>query len=158
MHRYTETRLLPYSPEALFDMVLDIEQYPKFLPWCRAARIVSREADAFLGELVISFSHLTERYTSRVTPVRPGAGIEGKIDVALVSGPFHYLNNHWRFVPHAQGCEIHLDLDLNSNRSCSIKCWAGFSGGPAIKWWAHLPPALKRSMANRTYSHLRRLK
>jgi coenzyme Q-binding protein COQ10 len=113
MHRYTETRLLPYTPAQLFAMVVDIEQYPQFLPWCRGARIVTREAEgAFLGELIISFAHLTERYTSRVTPVAPTATDEGRIDVVLVTGPFTHLNNHWRFAPHAQGCEIHLDLDF----------------------------------------------
>lgn len=112
MHRYTETRILPYSPQQLFALVLDIERYPEFLPWCRAARVLSREADSFLGELIISFSHLTERYTSRVTPIAPAGSQEGRIEVALVSGPFHHLNNHWRFVPHGDGCEIHLDLDF----------------------------------------------
>ena len=115
MRTYTETRILPYSPEELFGLVLDIEKYPEFIPWCRGARIVSREANgAFLGELVISFSHLTERYTSRVVPTRATkeANHERRIDVTLVSGPFKYLNNHWRFVPHADGCEIHLDLDF----------------------------------------------
>lgn len=113
MPTYSETRILPYSPAQLFALVLDIEQYPQFLPWCRAARIVSREADgSFLGELIISFSHLTERYTSRVTPTPATEASEGRIDVAMVSGPFHHLNNHWRFVPHADGCEIHLDLDF----------------------------------------------
>lgn len=112
MRFFSETQILPYTPEQLFGLVLDIEKYPEFIPWCRAARIVSREKDSFLGELIISFSHLTERYTSRVTPIAPSASNEGRIDVALVSGPFHHLNNHWRFVPHADGCEIHLDLDF----------------------------------------------
>lgn len=113
MRSFSETRILPYTPEQLFGLVVDIEKYPEFIPWCRGARIVNREVDgAFLGELVISFSHLTERYTSRVTPIAPSDKTEGRIDVALVSGPFHHLNNHWRFVPHTQGCEIHLDLDF----------------------------------------------
>ena len=112
MHRYSETKILPYTATQLFALVVDIEKYPEFIPWCRGARIVSREVDSFLGELVISFSHLTERYTSRVTPVSPSANHEGRIDVALVSGPFKRLNNHWRFVPHPEGCEIHLDLDF----------------------------------------------
>lgn len=113
MHRYTETKHLPYSAEQLFALVVDIEKYPQFLPWCRAARIVSREGNgAFLGELMISFSHLTERYTSRVAPTPPTATQEGRIEVTLVSGPFNFLNNHWRFVPHDKGCEIHLDLDF----------------------------------------------
>lgn len=112
MHSYSETRVLPYSPRQLFDLVLDIEQYPKFLPWCRAARVVSREEGSFLGELVISFSHLTERYTSRITPTAPTHTTEGAINVTLVSGPFRHLDNYWRFVPHANGTELHFTVDF----------------------------------------------
>lgn len=113
MPTYTETRILPFTPQQLFGLVISIEKYPEFLPWCRAARIVSREADgAFVGELIISFSHLTERYSSRVTPTPPSGASEGIVDVALVSGPFHHLENHWRFVPHPQGCEIHFAVDF----------------------------------------------
>ena len=109
MPNYSETRILPYTPQQLFAVVVDIEQYPQFLPWCRGARIVSREAHGvFLGELVVSFSHITERYTSRVTPLEH----EHRIEVALVSGPFNYLNNHWRFEPHTGGCEIHFAVDF----------------------------------------------
>lgn len=134
MHRYSETKILPYSPAQLFAMVVDIEKYPQFLPWCRGARIINREADgAFLGELIISFSHLTERYTSRVTTVAPQATNEGRIDVALVSGPFHHLNNHWRFVPHAQGCEIHLDLDFEFKSKLLDKMIGGLFGRASAK-------------------------
>lgn len=130
MHTYTETRILPYSPAQLFALVVDIEKYPEFLPWCRAARIVSREENgAFLGELVISFSHLTERYTSRVTPVPPALDSgEGHIEVALVNGPFSQLRNHWRFVPHAEGCEIHLDLAFQFKSKLLDKMLGGMFG------------------------------
>ena len=112
MHGYTETRILPYTPQQLFDLVVHIERYPEFLPWCRAARVLSREDTSFLGELIITFSHITERYTSRVTPTPPTATEEGRIEVALVSGPFNHLANHWRFVPHAQGCELHFAVEF----------------------------------------------
>ena len=112
MPTHHETRLLPYTPQQLYALVIDIEQYPQFLPWCRAARIVSRESTSFLGELVIHFSALTERYTSRITPVPPTDDKPGTIDVTLVDGPFHHLTNHWKFAPHGNGCEITLDLDF----------------------------------------------
>ncbi len=128
MHTYSETRILSHSPEQLFKLVVDIERYPEFLPWCRGARIVSREGNSFLGELVISFSHLTERYTSRVTPTPPTKTTEGRIEVALVSGPFKHLNNHWRFVPHANGCEIHLDLDFEFKSKLLDKMLGGMFG------------------------------
>jgi coenzyme Q-binding protein COQ10 len=113
MHRYTESRTLPHSPEQMFNLVVNIVRYPEFLPWCRAARILSHEKDgAFLGELVISFSHLSERYTSRVTPVHASADAPARIDVSLVSGPFNHLTNHWRFLNHPDGCEIQLELSF----------------------------------------------
>ncbi len=112
MHSYSETRVLPYSPDKVFGLVLDIEKYPEFLPWCRAARVLSREKDSFLGELIISFSHLTERYTSKVTPTPPMAKKEGRIEVELVQGPFKFLDNHWRFVPHADGTELHFAVEF----------------------------------------------
>ena len=110
MHRYQETRMLPYPPAALYALVIDVARYPDFLPWCRAARILSQEESGFLAELVVSFSHLTERYTSRVVGTPPGEASEGTIAVTLVRGPFRSLSNHWRFVPHGEGTEIHLDL------------------------------------------------
>ena len=111
MPHYAETRILPYAPHQIFDLVVDIEHYPLFLPWCRAARIVSRDDQGFLGELVISFSHITERYTSRVTPKAP-VDSEGSITVELVTGPFKHLTNHWRFVQHADGTELHFAVDF----------------------------------------------
>ncbi len=87
-------------------MVLDVEKYPEFLPWCRAARIIERHEGYFLGELVISFNHLTERYTSKVMPLK------NEIRVELVKGPFKHLTNDWRFEPTATGTNIHFNLDF----------------------------------------------
>lgn len=112
MPTHSETRILPYSPQQLFGLVVDVEKYPEFLPWCRAARIVSRTEDAFVGELIISFSHLTERYTSRVTPTPATAENVATIEVALVSGPFKHLSNHWRFAPHPDGTELSFAVDF----------------------------------------------
>ena len=125
MPTYSETRVLPYSPAQLFELVRDIEKYPEFLPWCRGARILSREEDAFTGELVISFCHLTERYTSRVTPVAPSATTEGSIHVSLVKGPFSHLSNHWRFVPHPQGTELFFHVDFAFKSSLLDKMIGG---------------------------------
>lgn len=90
-------------------MVLDIERYPEFLPWCRAARIIEKSTDYFLGELIIHFNHMSERYTSKVIPIQ---GPEPQILVELVKGPFKYLTNHWRFVPSKTGSEIHFHLEF----------------------------------------------
>lgn len=113
MPAHTDRQVLPYTPRQMFDLVLDVEKYPEFLPWCRAARVLERGENEFLGELVISFHHLSERYTSRVTHHRPESEDgEGSIDVAMVKGPFEYLTNRWRFAPEGDGTRVDFFLDF----------------------------------------------
>jgi len=107
MPSHSEQQFLPYTCEQLFALVADIERYPQFLPWCRAARIVERGEKEFLGELVISFAHMSESYVSRVTLSAPEA-----IDVTMVKGPFEYLVNRWKFTPKPGGCEIDFFIDF----------------------------------------------
>ena len=112
MHKYQDIQQSPYSPQQLFDLVIGIERYPEFLPWCRAARIIERTDTHLLAELVVSFKHVTESYVSRVTFKRPAsARDDGFIDVDLVQGPFENLNNHWDFKPRSDGgTDISLKL------------------------------------------------
>jgi coenzyme Q-binding protein COQ10 len=107
MPTHAEKRILPYGPEQLFDLVADVERYPEFLPWCRAARIRRREGEVIVADLVIGFRMVQERFTSRVRLRRPD-----RIDVEYTHGPLRYLNNHWNFLPHEQGCMIDFYVDF----------------------------------------------
>ncbi|MEZ5691373.1 MAG: type II toxin-antitoxin system RatA family toxin [Rickettsiales bacterium] len=109
---HSERQISPYLPQRLFDLVVDIEKYPQFLPWCRAARVIERKENEFLGELVISFSHITQSYTSKVTVTPPSENCEANIDVVMVKGPFEHLTNSWRFTPDKQGTIIDFTLDF----------------------------------------------
>ncbi len=91
MPTHAEKRHLPYTPQQLFDLVVDIERYPEFLPWCVAARIRRREGNVLFADLVIGFKMVRERFTSKVT-----LG-DSRLDVVYTEGPFKYLNNHWIF-------------------------------------------------------------
>lgn len=107
MPQLEEHQILPYSPEQLFALVLDVEKYPEFLPWCRAARVIERSENEMLAELVISFAHVTESYVSRVRWQEPET-----IDVELVKGPFHHLTNRWRFKATSEGTAIDFFVDF----------------------------------------------
>ena len=66
MPTHAEKRALPYRPDQLFELVADIERYPEFLPWCRAARIRKREGDviiAFDGKSVAGVDDLHRMLT-----------------------------------------------------------------------------------------------
>jgi len=60
MPSHSENRVMPYTAQQMYDLVTDVESYPKFLPWCAAARIRSVQPDGearrlMLADLVISF-------------------------------------------------------------------------------------------------------
>ena len=113
MKVHTESRVLPYTPRQMFDLVGDVGRYPEFLPWCVGARIRERGPDWLLADLMIGFKMVRERFTSRVTLDRT----QLRIDVAYVDGPFRHLKNHWTFSPTPNDhCRIdfHLEFEFNS--------------------------------------------
>jgi coenzyme Q-binding protein COQ10 len=99
MMEHSESRIVPYTADLMFSVVADVERYPEFLPWVVALRVKSRQAeggrDILLAEMAVGYRALRERYTSRVT-LDPAART---IDVVAIDGPFHKLENHWRFAP-----------------------------------------------------------
>ncbi|TAF38641.1 MAG: type II toxin-antitoxin system RatA family toxin [Alphaproteobacteria bacterium] len=100
--------LVPYTPQQLYDLVLDVVHYPEFIPWCRAARILSQDEQGFIAELMIAFKHVRESYVSRVV----GNEQTMSIDVTMIRGPFHHLTNSWQFLPHEHGCLIDFRIDF----------------------------------------------
>jgi coenzyme Q-binding protein COQ10 len=98
MPTHAERQIVPYTPEQLFDLVADVGSYPRFLPWCVAARVRSRTDTQLLADLTIGFGPFRESFCSRVTLDRPH-----RVVVKYENGPFRYLNNQWNFSPHGTG-------------------------------------------------------
>lgn len=112
MPTHAEKRHLPWRPDQLFRLVAEVDKYPEFLPWCKAARIVRREGNVFRADLVVAFKVFRERFRSRVT-LDPPRGI----DVEYIDGPFRYLNNHWRFEEAPDGgciVDFYVDFEFRS--------------------------------------------
>lgn len=111
MPTHAEQRVLPYTPEQLFELVADVDRYPDFLPWCLAARVRKREERRIVADLVIGFRMVRERFTSRVD-LFPDDPEGRRIHVEYVEGPFRYLNNTWKFLEHTDGCMIDFYVDF----------------------------------------------
>jgi len=107
MPTHAERKIVPYRPDQLFDLVADVGKYPQFLPWCVGARVRSRTETELVADLIIGFGPFRESFTSRVALDRPA-----HVHVRYENGPFRYLNNHWRFHPHAEGCEVEFFVDF----------------------------------------------
>src|SRR5581483_10644391 len=104
---HSETRFVPYPADLMFQVVADVEKYPEFLPWVVALRVKSRNSagisqDILIAEMAVGYGALRQRYTSRVTLDRTAR----TVDVVEIEGPFRQLENHWRFTPAENGCDV----------------------------------------------------
>ena len=108
MISHTETRQVPYPASLMYAVVSDVENYPQFLPWVVALRVLSRREDGMSAEMAVGYGALRERYTSdiKLTPAIH------RIDVRQTSGPFKVLENHWQFTDHAdgKGCDVTFSI------------------------------------------------
>ena len=108
MPRHSETKHLPYSREQMFELVADVANYDKFLPWVSAVRVRSNSEIEMVADLIVGFNAFKERFTSRVTKERPT-----RILVDYIEGPLKYLKNEWRFEEAADGgTEVCFSVDF----------------------------------------------
>lgn len=112
MPTHSETRVLPYSAQQMYDLVADVARYPEFLPWCAAARIRSRTPDGatevMLADLVISFKVFRERFGSRVRLIPQ----DTRLMTEYLDGPFKYMQSTWDFTDCDGGCEASFFVDF----------------------------------------------
>lgn len=108
MPMFSTTRRVRHSPERMFALVADVEQYPQFLPLCEGLTLRRRTPREDGGEILIAnmtvgYKAIHETFTSRVT-LDPA---NLKILVEYVDGPFRHLENRWSFKPiEGGGCEV----------------------------------------------------
>lgn len=105
--------LVPYTPQEMFELVSDIDSYPRFLPWCHGARILSRDVDEVRASIEFAVGGVTRSFTTRNRHQ-----VNKMIEMHLVDGPFSRLDGFWRFDPLGEeGSKIALFLEYDfSNR------------------------------------------
>lgn len=108
MPSHSEQKLMPYTPQQLFELVVDVERYPEFLPWCLAARIRQRASDSVTADLVIGFKLVRERFTSLVSFDRDRL----LVNTRNVQGPFRHMRSDWAFKQHDEGCLVDFSVEF----------------------------------------------
>lgn len=103
-----EVRRLPYSAEQMFDLVADVGRYGEFLPWVVATRVKSNSETEMVADMLVGFSAIREKFTSRVEKRRPE-----EIRVHYIDGPLRDLDNRWLFRPlEGQACEVDFSVEF----------------------------------------------
>lgn len=112
MPNFHQAKILPYNVPELFHLVLDVKSYPEFLPWCRAARIISESENQIIAELVIQLKAFSDNYQSRIIYSNDLSKQRYSIEVEAISGPFKYLKNLWQFSQEDTGSKIEFFIDF----------------------------------------------
>lgn len=108
------------TPEVMFDLVNDVEAYPRRFPWCAGSAVLVPGEAELTAHLDLRMAGLTQGFTTRNTLVRPE-----HIHMHLVDGPFRSLEGDWRFLGLGEfGCKISFALDFD---------YAGRLTAPALR-------------------------
>ena len=112
MPRASVKRLIVCDKNQLINLVLDIEKYPAFVPYCIDAKVHEKiDTDNFINiiaDLTIGKGLFKDTYKSDVKFNKKN----NSIYVTNIDGPLKYLDNKWTFEDHKKGTEIYFDVDF----------------------------------------------
>jgi len=105
-------RLIECSKEQLINLVLDIEKYPIFVPFCLGAKIHEKKEQSnsilIVADLTIGKGLFKDTYKSDVKFNKK----EDSIYVTNFDGPLKHLNNKWYFKEENKATEVSFDVDF----------------------------------------------
>ena len=109
-------KIISCKKNQLIEMVLDIEKYPEFVPWCIEGKINDKKESTdlitFNGNLKVGKIILNETFSSHVSYHK----YTDKIIVINLGGPLKHLKNEWVFkeVNNATQLEFFIDFELKN--------------------------------------------
>ena len=109
-------KIIPCKKNQLIEMVLDIEKYPEFVPWCIEGKVQDKNESSdlitFNGDLKVGKSILNETFSSQVLYHKK----TDKIIVSNLGGPLKHLKNEWFFkeINNNTQLEFLIDFELKN--------------------------------------------
>lgn len=124
MTTISKSALVPYSAAEMYALVNDVESYPRFLPWCRSTRVLSRNDDEVRATIELARGAIQKSFTTCNRLQK-----DKMIEIRLVEGPFQHLEGFWRFdMLDDRASKVSLDLDFEfSSRLISLALGPVFS-------------------------------
>jgi len=124
------TKKIPCSKKNLIEIVLDIEKYPEFVPWCLGGkvhtRIDKRNTIEITADLTIGKSFFSETYKSFVIYDKS----TDSIHVTNIDGPLKHLENKWFFRKIGDSSEVDFQIDFElKNKILNILMIKSFNLG-----------------------------
>jgi coenzyme Q-binding protein COQ10 len=114
MPSFSTTRRVPFTSRQMFDLVADVEQYPKFLPLCEGLSVEKREREAgktiLICAMTVGYHAIRESFTSRVTLDPDSLQVHAGSVPEYPSGPFRSVDNRWSFTDALGGCDVQFHI------------------------------------------------
>ncbi len=135
MPKFSETKILPYKACEIHQLVMDIEKYPEFLPWCKQAKIIERVSHAELtADLLISFKNFFEKYRSQVKHGKSADDVYF-VETRAIQGPFKNLFSEWKIYDLTDGksCQVEFFIEFQFNSFFLEKMIGGIFERAAVK-------------------------
>lgn len=108
MSRVQKSALVPFSDQAMFDLVKDIDRYVEFLPWCGDSKVLEESADRVCGSITVQRLGVRQAFSTCNQLEQPG-----RITIDLKEGPFKSLKGAWEFTAlRENACKVTLTLDF----------------------------------------------
>ena len=105
-------KIISCSKKDLIAMILDIERYSEFVPWCLSGKIHKKEDKSDIiemqADLTVGKKFLNQTYTSHVTYYKD----KGKIIVNNIGGPLKSLENIWEIREINNQSEVNFKIDF----------------------------------------------
>ena len=130
MPKASVKRLIECKKNQLIDLVLDIEKYPEFVPFCLGSHIYERNIvgnqTLIIADLTIGKGPFKDTYKSDVKFNKE----DSTINVTNIGGPLNYLENNWSFSETKGGTEISFNIDFEiENKFLNILMTKSFQFG-----------------------------
>ena len=113
MPQFATKRRVRHSASNMFDLVVDMEKYPLFVPLCTGLKVRSRTdkgdgVSVVIAAMTVAYKMIQQTFVTRDTLDRPNL----KILVEYLDGPFSHLQNRWVFHPTGENsCEVEFFID-----------------------------------------------
>ena len=109
MHQISKSAIVPYSCKQMYQLVNQINDYPKFLNWCSSASILNQTETEITASVSINKSAFNQTFTTINTLIA-----YTRINMQLKEGLFKQLNGAWIFTPLSdEACKIGLELEFS---------------------------------------------
>jgi ribosome-associated toxin RatA of RatAB toxin-antitoxin module len=105
MKKLLKSVLIWYTPEEMFRLVTDVDQYVHFLPWCNHSKVLQFNDEGMDAEVGIGVAGVSQVFVTHNTHI-----LNHEIRMKLVQGPFSNLDGTWTFDP----------VGDNSQRACKV--------------------------------------